>query len=329
MAGNIQLANEINNSVDVVKQLSDIIEEHLIIGGQVMDGIEFIEGFQVRGARDIIENKDKIVSITDSTVTTMPCYSTFAGMSNLREIHMPNLETTTNGDGNTFAGCVSLDIVDMPKLTSFGGRIGLSSTSLTTINLPKLASLTSISLQGASRLVEVNLSSLVDGFGSNGLASSGVPLRINYHNYKSGFINSGSSSTGFHSTRDCQFLDVTNVSGWNVNMLQNNRYPVNLIDFRIGAGMTTSFALLNYYPTNAMRFDTDSLLTDEDRQAGFTSNGEKLLYNLKHYFADNLQDRTDEEYATVTLHQDLYNFIDTYGQDIVETVENKNWYLIS
>lgn len=329
MAGNIQLANEINNSVDVVKQLSDIIEEHLIIGGQVMDGIEFAPDFTATSAMDVIVNKNKIIKITDNIIETISSDAIFNQMTSLQEVHMQNLKTIPTGNG-FFAGCSSLRIVDMPSLTSLY-RVGFGMSTLIELNLQNLASVNNISLQNTTGLQRINLPSLTSGFGSNGLAglNNGYITYVNLHNYISGFANQGSGATGFPQLMNCTFLDVTNVNAWNVNMLVNSQYPVNLIDFRIGAGMTTSFALQNYRPINAMRFDTDSLLTDEDRQAGFTSNGEKLLYNLKHYFADNLQDRSEEEFATVTLHQDLYDFIDTYGQDIVETVEDKNWYLIS
>lgn len=61
---------------------------------------------------------------------------------------------------------------------------------------------------------------------------------------------------------------------------------VNLIDITTGDLRVANFVV--WSPTNALKSDSQSLLTQEDLDAGFTSNLQKLLYNIREHIAANL-----------------------------------------
>lgn len=63
---------------------------------------------------------------------------------------------------------------------------------------------------------------------------------------------------------------------------------VRLIDIEIGAAMAGSFNLSSWLPTYALQSNSQTLLTQEDLDNGFTSNLEKLLYNIREHIAANL-----------------------------------------
>jgi hypothetical protein len=60
----------------------------------------------------------------------------------------------------------------------------------------------------------------------------------------------------------------------------------NLIDITTGNLVVANF--VTWSPTNALKSDSQSLLTQEDLDAGFTSNLQKLLYNIRKHIAANL-----------------------------------------
>lgn len=66
---------------------------------------------------------------------------------------------------------------------------------------------------------------------------------------------------------------------------------VNLIDVVAGGRFDEggSDVLANWSPTNALQDDETTLLTSADIDAGFTSNLEKLLYNIREHIAANLK----------------------------------------
>jgi hypothetical protein len=62
-----------------------------------------------------------------------------------------------------------------------------------------------------------------------------------------------------------------------------------LIDVICGKSFNSDvFILANWSPYEALLTDSQSLLTPEDITAGFTSNREKLLYNIREHIAANL-----------------------------------------
>lgn len=95
-----------------------------------------------------------------------------------------------------------------------------------------------------------------------------------------------------------------------------------LIDLIIGSNLGSSYSISSWYPTEAILDNSTSLLTQADLDLGFTSNREKLLYNIREHIAANLPDRTDDTPFTLTFNQTLRNAFDQATDDAFAA---KNW----
>lgn len=106
------------------------------------------------------------------------------------------------------------------------------------------------------------------------------------------------------------------------------KYSIRLIDITIGKNLGTkshAVTILNQWnPTEALLSDSTSLLTPEDITAGFTSNLEKLLYNIREHIVANLQDRTGKEAYTMQLSTEVKAAI-LADQPTSDAFTNKNW----
>lgn len=126
----------------------------------------------------------------------------------------------------------------------------------------------------------------------------------------------------------CTELRLLDISDFNVDVhwqdsSNNLKDCVKLIDIVIGRRFTGSRNTLKYWsPTDALIDNSTSLLTQEDLDAGFTSNREMLLYNIREHIAANLPDRTDLSPFTITFHQTLRNAFDQATEDAFAA---KNW----
>lgn len=263
-----------------------------------IEGYTFVEGTVLYSAAALTK-KDKILSINDTTITEIGDGGyAFAGCKLVETITLPNL-THMAGSYN-FYTLSNLREVNLPALTAQGDGAFTyyACTNLKKVNLPNLITLSSSGsmFNGCTNLLEINVPKLSNTFGSSAL-------------------------TGCNKLRK---LDITS----------SNNFPslptgfTDLIEVHFGAGQYLNMALnlSRWNPTNAYLTDSQSLLTPEDIQAGFTSNAEKLYYNLQHYFADLLPNRTGSGAGSMTLNADMKNFINAQiGLGVKSTIENKNW----
>lgn len=263
-----------------------------------IEGYTFVDGTVLYSAAALTK-KDKILSINDTTITEIGDGGyAFAGCKLLETITLPNL-TRMAGTYN-FYTLPNLREVNLPALTaqSNGTYTYYGCVKLERVNLPNLTSVQSTSsmFSGCENLLEINTPKLGNAFGSSAL-------------------------TGCNKLRK---LDITS----------SNNFPslptgfTDLIEVHFGSGQYLNMALnlSRWNPTNAYLTDSQSLLTPEDIQAGFTSNAEKLYYNLQHYFADLLPNRTGSSAGSMTLNADMKTFINAQiGLGIKNTIENKNW----
>lgn len=79
--------------------------------------------------------------------------------------------------------------------------------------------------------------------------------------------------------------------------------------------------LMYWYPEAAMN-EMDNLLTDKDKAAGFTTNLQKLLYNIREHIAANLTNRVGLSPWTITFNQSLRNVFD---QETDDAFAAKGW----
>ena len=123
-------------------------------------------------------------------------------------------------------------------------------------------------------------------------------------------------------------LVKTNLSTWhwsgNVAFVF---YCSNCIDVEVGAlNQNTEGMFSNWFPTNALLTDSTSLLTQDDIDAGFTSNREKFLYNLREHIAKKIADRTGQTACTIYFSSDIKSAInDETGGATAAAFTNKNW----
>ena len=113
------------------------------------------------------------------------------------------------------------------------------------------------------------------------------------------------SSSGSAATK-LKVLDIRNVyamvSGGSIDFGNT----LNLIDIYFGAGLSNSTGTCNilnrWSPTNALSSSSTSLV---DEGETFTSNLEKLLYNIREHIAANLPTLTSETSRTITFHANV------------------------
>lgn len=147
------------------------------------------------------------------------------------------------------------------------------------------------------------------------LSRSNTLERINLPNLNQTNYNFCVSNTAL---KYCNLLNVNIVSATLF------LYATRLIDLIIGAGFTGNISLTYWSPSEALLSSSTSLLTQEDLDAGFTSNLQKLLYNIREHFAANLPDRTGQTSFTLTLHANMKAAIQA-DTATANAFTNKNW----
>ena len=113
--------------------------------------------------------------------------------------------------------------------------------------------------------------------------------------------------------------NITGINTWNDTVIQN---CPNLIDIEFGEKIGGNLNISSYRPTNALLSDSQSLLTEEDIDKGFTCNLEKFLWNWKNHVAANLPDRSGTDSWTITFSQDVR---DALTEEIEAAFTAKNW----
>ena len=109
--------------------------------GAITLSVPYVSGYNASGIRDYAFYGNK--SITDITLTTYPnIYQyAFANMTSLKSFSAPIAQTFgnrgfTSGSVYVFAGCTSLEFLNLPKVTTLGGYCFRNCTSLEQIVLP-------------------------------------------------------------------------------------------------------------------------------------------------------------------------------------------------
>lgn len=125
--------------------------------------------------------------------------------------------------------------------------------------------------------------------------------------------------TNLRAFRDMLNLRKTDLRHVKITMTDNYFHSFGgsprLIDLIYGSSETGNINALKYWnPTVALESDNLSLLTDADIEAGFTSNREKLLWNIRNHIAADLN---PEVTATITFSAAVYAAI-IADQDTVD-----------
>lgn len=132
------------------------------------------------------------------------------------------------------------------------------------------------------------------------------------------------TDTFLYNCAELRLVDIPNayIFGNNGNQFANS---LKLIDVIIGKNFIGNVGCLKFWsPTLALDSTVSSLLTPEDISAGFTSNLEKLLYNIREHIAANLPDRTGLSSFTVTFSAAVKAAI-LADQATADAFTNKGW----
>ena len=213
----------------------------------------------------------------------------FQGCTSLQSLDLPSL--TTISGVNTFYQCTSLQSVDLPSLTTISGQSTFAGcNSLQSVNLPSLYNAVNNIFETCPSLQSVNLQSL------NGL----------YQKFFYGCIS-------------LQYLDLPSLTKIIGSQVFNNCQKLIRITIKQGTDFSLNFQTWN--PTEALLTTSTSLV---DEGESFTSNREKLLYNIRTYIAARLKDMTGLTAPTFTFGTDLKTAI-TEDAETLAAFTSKNF----
>ena len=286
----------------------------MVTNRQNFDGWTFVD-YTPTCVGDIICRKDLLYSINDTKVTTLSGVRNFANCNNLISVTMsavtlisanecfynmaalvsasfPNVRKITGY--NIFASSSVLTSIDMPlleRVEGSGREIIYQCTGLRTLTLPSLTyMLGNSNFQACSNLRDINLPEITQIQGSSNCQNCSQ-LRKFY----SPKLTTANNGVGFgNCTR--------------------------LIDFEVGA-INSNANFNTWNPTEALSSSSTSLVEEGET---FSSNLEKLLYNVREHIAAKITDRTGLSALTMTLHANMKTAINA-DTATAQAFTNKNW----
>lgn len=273
------------------------------------------ERFTPSSVADAVANMGFAKTI-DASVNSIPAYY-FAYNNYIQKVILRGL--TTLNVSYIFNGCNSLEELEMPDLTTITAAYAVGAMpSLRKVSLPNLGTINGLySISGLQNVKDLSLPKLVTETtnnllfsGTNNIEKLDIPL--------------------------CETMTYL-VAGWPALRVVNcpkvkhtslghffQYAAVNAIEVHIGENFIDNTSIANWNPTNALLNNSQSLLTDDDIAAGFTSNLEKLLYNIRTYIAALLPDRSGNTALTLTFHANIKAAI-LADQPTADAFTDKNW----
>lgn len=219
--------------------------------------------------------------------------------------------------GNSaFYGCTSLQSVNLPSLTTISGSNAFDRcTSLQSIDLPSLTEIRSAgAFQSCISLQSIYLPSIMTIEG-NSIFSNCVSLKsVNFPSLKT--IN---GDNFFQSCTSLQSLDLPSITTIRGSRVFGNCTKLIYIKIKQDTDFSLSFVMWN--PTEALLPTSTSLVEDGEE---FTSNREKLLYNIRTYIAARLKDMTGLTAPTFAFGADLKTAI-TEDAETLAAFTSKNF----
>ena len=254
-------------------------------------------------------NSYYFINIPFKGITQLSGSSCFFKCGSLQSVNMPSL-TAISGN-SCFQDCGSLQSVNMPSLTAISGNSCFQGcTSLQSANLPSLTKIGAYSFQGCTSLQSANLPSItkLSGYvfyGCSSLKDAHIQSakRLNYYSFR-GCTNLQSIDVPSLTLVDTAFIDC-----------------IQLMRITIKQGTDFSLNFSSWNPTEALLTTSTSLVEDGEP---FTSNREKLLYNIRTYMCAKLKDMTGLTAPTFTFGADLKTAI-TEDAETLAAFTSKNF----
>ena len=251
------------------------------------------------------ESRASLVEYEDYDLTSIINAGFFAYMSGLKRVVLHNLTAIdTPLVVNLFAG-VTADFIGAPKLLTFRSSNFNGAAGAKEIYFPKLTSVYRQMFRNNTLIEKVNL-----------------------HNCNA-TTDSQTYNYTFNNCSNLKWLDLTSATNDVIYASSSGGKStfgscINLIDLIIGTNLSDGAELVSWDPTNALSSSTTSLLTDTDIAAGFTSNLEKLLYNIREHIAALLPDRTGDTAYTIQFSANVKAAILADAATLT-AFTNKNW----
>ena len=210
----------------------------------------------------------------------------FQGCNSLQSLDLPSL--TTISGGYAFQSCKSLQSLNLPSLTNTNSYVFQNCISLQSVNLPSLMYVSGYVFYGCSDLKDVHIQSAT---------------RLNYYS--------------FYGCKSLQSIDASSLT----RVDNAFTYCTQLICITIKQGTDFSLDFQTWNPTEALLTTSTSLVEEGE---SFTSNREKLLYNIRTYIAARLKDMTGLTAPTFTFGADLKTAI-TEDAETLAAFTSKNF----
>lgn len=249
---------------------------------------------EVNCVADILANPSIVLEINDIRATTLQQSNAFSQYTNLRKLELGLVNVSAN---NNFIGIHADCEIRLPYATTIDGSAltsyGNGTNNYRILYAPNIQSVGINVAYNNSYAQEVYLDSVIS-----------IPDYV------------------FRTSANLRILYIPKVSS--ISMAENLLGLSSLIDLTIGENMHNNFSLVNWSPTYALNSSSQSLLTPEDIAAGFTSNLQKLLYNIREHIAANLPDRTGLSSLTITFSSAVKSAIQA-DQATADAFANKNW----
>lgn len=242
----------------------------------------------------------------------------FRGCTSLQSLDLPSL--TTISGSNTFYQCTSLQSIDLPSLTTISGDSAFySCTSLQSINLPSLTTIYNSGsvFSSCTSLQSVELPSLTTIYNSGNVFASCSSLQS--VELPSLTAISGNCLWLFQNCTKLQKLLIPQIEYIYNDRVFQNCISLNLIEIKQGTDFSLNFSSWN--PTEALLTTSTSLVEDGEP---FTSNREKLMYNIRTYMCAKLKDMTGLTAPTFMFGTDLKTAI-TEDAETLAAFTSKNF----
>ena len=217
---------------------------------------EEIEGEAIKitgynGAEEVVDIPKEINGKPVTTLGGDAFNNSFhPNVKNIKRINMPSITQIEDGPQGTFKGCIALETVDMPKMTSIEGNLFKDCTSiesvsmpnvtdigeeafygcsgLTSVNMPKIKNVGLQAFMGCSSLTNVdmpNVTEIGDGaFKNNGLTSVTIPK--------------SATKIGYSAFGNCSALQSVTILSDNVDIKGNSFENTNLEKIYCNPGST-------------------------------------------------------------------------------------------
>lgn len=286
-----------STSQAILTAVNTLVNSH-IVNGVSFEGWIFQHDYSPTSFGDAMAHLNELTSVYDESITEVVGFQGFLGSAlNLTSLSLPNLvNINTEHFCDLQNGYSVLTTVNLPKLrtvyTTGTGLFGTTAASeLKSLTLPALVSMYQNTFRQCQSAIEIHLPECTE--------------------MRSGGMN-------FWVLNKLEIIDLPKMSS---DYVTSNFNGNSIIDIIIGQNFTSNANMSSWNPSTALSSTSTSLVKSGET---FTSNLEKLLYNIRNHMAANLPDRTGQSALTITFSSAVKAAIQA-DTATAQAFSNKNW----